>query len=511
MNSAVSTEYKQLGTVETLSVLLEHRKILSECIKNMDEQGVNYISEEAIFVQLKRYTALMPRDVKRRLSIAFTTQNLLQANIVMDVDSSQAEQRLYFQTSVLDVIRLCDVSLYKKLTDVRLKTHLQFLNQAHAQLTSGEFNFLPDDDDFAEFMDHLLMQIGHLVSDIRQNVTKMQALGKELESMTAQSVKQSTDSEGFIKAKQEWLDQIVHLYERHVIPVLHFLNPDTTYEGMAGLHRVLQDIAHVLSQHEHGQFAQTCQAQGLSLLNFYRPIEHTAQAVNRYIHKQRDSIKRFNAVEYFYQNRMLTALREAQSERLNKSKFGNDALVLPEFVSGNRGFRRPMGYALKQSSAYYKNLFNELNARTQDILNNSQLSRVFGEARKDPQAEALVLRFTELCEIVSQVQLRPCDDVTAVLHQRLCEDFVEYQVYDLISAVQVVSQGGSQEPGEGQGLELGLSNEAIAAAQYQLITTNHFAEITHNGHTYRYRRIICQSHGAALQPPQGLIQTETHA
>uniref|UniRef100_UPI003529B27B hypothetical protein n=1 Tax=Glaciecola sp. SC05 TaxID=1987355 RepID=UPI003529B27B len=102
------SELKQLGTVETLSVILEHRKIMSECIKEMDANGVNYITEQAIFQRVKAYTELVKPEIKRRLRIAFSTNNLMQASIVMDVDNSQSEHRLYFQSSVLDVVRLCD-------------------------------------------------------------------------------------------------------------------------------------------------------------------------------------------------------------------------------------------------------------------------------------------------------------------------------------------------------------------------------------------------------------------
>ena len=125
-----SSDSKLLGTAETLNVLLEHRKILSECIREMDANAVNYITEYAIFQRVKNYTENVRSDTRKRLNIAFSSANLLQSHLVMELDNSQGENRLYFQQSVLAVVRLCDVSLFKKLTDAQLKTHLQILNQA---------------------------------------------------------------------------------------------------------------------------------------------------------------------------------------------------------------------------------------------------------------------------------------------------------------------------------------------------------------------------------------------
>lgn len=198
-------------------------------------------------------------------------------------------------------------------TDVQLQTHLAFLHQAFAQMSSGSLNFIDDDDDFIEYMDNLFMNIGRLLSDIRQNVVKMQSLGKELEKLTANSVSAGIDTQEYIAAKQSWLNEIVKLYERHILPVLLFLTPDTSYEGMDGLHTILSKISELLENNMQTQLTNSCQAYALSLLNFYQPIESTANAVNRFIHKQRDSIRRFNAIEHFYQSKLMVELKKTKA------------------------------------------------------------------------------------------------------------------------------------------------------------------------------------------------------
>jgi hypothetical protein len=464
-------DLKQLGTVETLSVILEHRKIMSECIKEMDLRGVNYIPEQAIFQRVKAYTELVKPDLKRRLRIAFSTTNLMQAHIVMDVDNSQGEHRLYFQTSVLDVVRLCDVSLYKKLTDVQLQTHLAFLNQAFQQMSSGSLNFMDHDDDFVEYIDNLFMNIGRLLSDIRQNVVKMQSLGKELEKLTANSVKVGIDTHEYIEAKQRWLNEIVKLYERHILPVLLFLNPDTSYEGMDGLHAILSKLSELLENNMQTQLANSCQAYALSLLNFYQPIESTANAVNRFIHKQRDSIKRFNAIEHFYQRHLMVELRKTQSHNLNKKLLSNNGIVSPHFSPGIKAFSRPVGYAFNDSPAYFKNLFNELAARIQDIDALGDLSKVFSQSSNNNASELQLHRYYALQNVLSKITLRETNDLTNMLHQRLKDDFEAYRLFDLISGIQF------------------FSNKHTSM---QIKHTNHFASAEFNQQVYQYRKIRCE-------------------
>lgn len=463
---------KLLGTVETLNVLLEHRKIMSQCIREMDAKAVNYIPDYAIYQRVKTYTLHVKSDTRRRVEIAFSTANLLQSHIVMDADSGQGENRLYFQESVLAVIRLCDVSLFKKLTDVQLKTHLQVLNQAHETMISGQYNFDLNDDDFAEFSDNLFMHVGRLMSDIRQNIVKMQSLSKDLEALTSTSVKGELSTAQYIAAKQQWLGEIVKLYERHILPVLLFLNPDTTYNDLDGLHAVISKIRDTFYAHKQDVIANNIQSYGLSFLNFYQPIEATANVVNRFIHKERDSLQRFNAIEQYYQHKLLPELKLTQSDNLNKKLMGNAAIILPKFSPNIRAFSRPIGYGFNDSPAYFKNLFNELEARTRDIFDSTDLNSVFAAASANQESMHRMHRHNQLVDILKHIQLRETDDLLNMVHLRLTEQFGEYRLYDLIN---VLSYYRVQ------------SNNA----NFILKITNHFAQAQHNDSAYRYRKIRC--------------------
>lgn len=468
-----ASEKKYLGTPETLSVILTHRKILSECIRNMDSKRVNYVSEPFLFSQIKKHTKLVTSDTRKRIHSAFATDNLLQSHVVMDIDRGQGESRLYFQEAVIGVVRLCDTSLFKKLTDVQLKSHLNFLNQAYDQMCSGYLTYQEDDDDFIEFIDNLFMHLGQVLSNIRQNVIKMQSIGKELESITSSSVSSSSNVNDYIQAKELWLTEIVKLYERHIIPVLEFLNPDTQYAELDGLHSIVLKMRDLLQSHGQVELANNLQTYLLSFLNFYRPIEQTAQAVSRFIHKERDSIKRFNAIEHFYQIKTLPALAETQSDNLNKRLLGSSAIVLPNYACRIKQTQRPQGYAFNSSDAYYKNLFNELEARTMDLHSTFDFSEIFGVFNKNEAASKRQLRYEQLVTWLESITLRETNDLLQVVHARLENQFADYKLFDLISAVQFFK------------LNKSVHN------RLSLVTTNKFGIATHQASSYRYRKIYC--------------------
>jgi hypothetical protein len=454
---------------------------MSECIKEMDAAGINYIPEYAIFSRVKAYTHNIKSDTRRRITIAFSTTNLLSAHLVMDVDNSQGENRLYFQESVLAIVRLCDVSLFKKLTDVQLKTHLQILNKIHQDMTSGQYNYADDDDDFAEFIDNLFLHLGRLLSDVRQNIVKMQSLSKDLEELTSSSVKSTLDSAQYIEAKKQWLEQIVKLYERHIMPLLLFLNPDTTYQDFEGLHVIVTKIKDALLAHGKEPIANNIQSYALSFLNYYQPIEATANAINRFIHKERSSIKRFNAIEHFYQTKLLPEYQNTLSDNLNKRRIGSMAIIQADFSPNIRAFQRPIGYAFNDSPAYFKNLFNELEGRTEDVLHLNPLLSALGQASNNPQALQKMQRHKRLMAILHKITLRDTSDLIRMLHMRLQDEFKGYHLYDLISSVNHMKN---------------------IKSEYTLTRTNLFSELELSpsseeasmvNEKYHYRKVRCSN------------------
>jgi hypothetical protein len=53
-------------------------------------------------------------------------------------------------------------------------------------VNNAELSFVDDDPDYLEFVDDLVQQLSELLSLLKQNIDRMQGLGKDLEAMSSQ-------------------------------------------------------------------------------------------------------------------------------------------------------------------------------------------------------------------------------------------------------------------------------------------------------------------------------------
>ncbi len=220
---------KKFNTLETLRILLEHPNIMFNVIRIMDSDRVRYISESQLAQQILHYSAKLDNTEQQRLSVAFDTENLLQSHLLADKDVYQGTCRLTFQEGVLSLFRLCETSLYQELTDSKLKSRLASLWRLQERVNGAELSFIDDDPDYSEFVDDLMQQLSELLSVLKQNIDRMKLLGRDLEAMSAMSLnnqQNSSSSDNIFDNdnKQEMLNQITQLFERHIKPTQNFLN-----------------------------------------------------------------------------------------------------------------------------------------------------------------------------------------------------------------------------------------------------------------------------------------------
>lgn len=465
-------EIKTFSTVETLGLILQYKNIISEIIRKMDLYGHGFMLEIDMHRIVHQYTADFKRDIKRKVRIAFSLHNLTQANIVVNVDNHEGDKRLFFHESVLGVVRLCDVALTQQLTDAQLKTQLAMLASIETQFSLGGLTFLDNDLDFQEAIENLLVQLGNLFSLVRQNILKMEHISSDLETLTSRSVGTQLSPEEFVEAKEKWLDHIINLYDRHILPTLTFLNPESTYEHGAGLHQILESILRTLINYDKNAIARNIEQYALSFLNMYKPIESVATTVNRFIHKERDSIRRFNAYEHFYQQVLMKELALTKGNNLNRTQLSAEAILLENYMVGLKKSTKPQGYLFDYSDAYYVNLFNELEARTKDIFAILNVQKAFGKAKNDNSAKQRLKRAKTLKVLIENMTLRETDDLTAIFHQRLTDQLPNYELHDLISAIRFAKMS-TKDP------------------NLHIKTTNIFAMIESDTRQYRYRKVKC--------------------
>lgn len=116
---------KKFSTVETLQRLLKYRDIMFSVIEETDRQQGSGIAESDFLRFVSEYQNHVAPDVVKEIFLTFDIQNLQQAKILNDRKIVSGVTKLWFNTSVMEIFRLCKISLYRPLTGIALNNAMQ--------------------------------------------------------------------------------------------------------------------------------------------------------------------------------------------------------------------------------------------------------------------------------------------------------------------------------------------------------------------------------------------------
>jgi len=430
---------KRFNTLETTRILLEHAGILLALVQRMDSEGVRHVRELDLQQAVMDHGRHLSAQERRRLQRAFSSDNLFHANLVSDIDKVEGEKRLVFDESLLELLRLCDLSLYRELTDARLRTRLVSLRDLHGRLEGASFS--EADPDFTELADELNAQLSQLIGLLRQNVVRMQGVSSDLADISGEA---SRAPERFAAYRRSMLERIAHLYERHIKPTLAFLNPDTRLADGANLFATLEGLTRLFERHGKQSRADQVFRVALSLNAMHKPIQVVAREVDNFLRKTRRGMLQYNAMEHHFAR--LQALHERTRGRdLRVTRLsGRDFVRGNAFVPGLKGFLRPRAYAFGESASYHRLLFSEIELRLADLRRRAEaptlpdLTASLGEARTDAR------RIETLFRWIDGLELRPTEDLVRELHGRL-DAFIEgYRFPDLLAVLNRLAHAGPE-------------------------------------------------------------------
>ena len=472
---------KKFNTIETLRLLLEHPSIMFNVIRVMDNNKVRFINESQLAQQILQYSSKLEHTERQRITLAFDTDNLLQSHILMDKDIYQGVCRLSFQEGIISLFRLCENSLYQELTDSKLKSRLASLWRLQERVDNAELSFIDDDPDYLEFVDDLVQQLSELLSLLKQNIDRMQGLGKDLEAMSSQAfteilsgddtIEGSADNHSLaIEHKEKMLAQISHLFERHIKPTQNFLNHSTRLAKGSNLFGTLDSFKKAFSGHDKHSLSSQMLRYGMSFSNIFLPITEVAHQVDQFLRKTRSALLQSNAMEHFHQ-KLMTAYDKTLDRNLNKTKIDNNLVKEFDYINNFKRIPKLKDFRVGHSTSYFNNLFTELSLRLEALNLDGHLTtdnENFNLTAVIDDSESLNLkRALAMLEHLSDIKLRESKDLTAMLHCRLSDSFTDYRLADLISACQLMQ--------EKQDL-------------FTLSTVNKKAYLRHNDEIYIYRR-----------------------
>lgn len=457
---------KRFNTLETMRILLNHPHIMLDCIQNMDDRKERYIKESALIISVRNYIAPLEQDTQRRLKAVFKTENLFQSQVVADIEKKDGDKLLLFQDEVLNIFRLCNASLQQDITDTKLRSRLDSLRSVASRLEAS--SFLISDPDFTELRDDLLEQLSSLLGLVRKNVSAMQNWSSKLEELSARS---SKSPEHFLSFRKELFDNVTLIYDRHIKPTWTFVNPNLRLAEGLSLFAVLNECKQRFETYSFYDIADQIFRFSMSFTNTYKPVTAVSKEVERFLRKSRKGMLESNAMEHFYQQ-LRADYDQTLNHDLRKTRLERALVKQTGFVVGLKQQARPKNYRFGHSIAYTDNLFTEIELRLGDMSKNLNWLPEAGESASESLAKQSIQRAEKLYQWMKEMELRPTQDLIAMLHYRLLDFLPNYQFSDLLTA------------------SIRLSHEFTGndRSGLYLVNTNKHVRIAFEDQSYVYRR-----------------------
>ena len=412
--------------------MLERPNIMFNVIKKMDAQNERFISEGAVAFEVLESIKHLDKLEQQRFKIAYATENLAKSHIVADQDQVDNVSRLMFQESVVSIFRLCETSLYQELTDAKLKAELASFWHIQNKLLSEDCSFNSLDYDYTELVAELFHKLGSLLDLLKRNLVRMQSINSDLEKLSFEVSKDGID---FVEYRQKVLDDVTHLYERHILPTQRFVNPDVKLVDGDNLLATINSIKSLFDAHGKHELSDQVFRYGLSFTNIINPLKDVSNQINGFIRKTQKSLTQFNAMEWHFE-RFREKYEETLDGRVNRTKIDNSFANDVPFMKNVKRIPRPKGLKIENNSSYFYNIFKDLEYRIQDqlLLSNEDIEAE-GQALVSFTSKDRLKRAKAIYDLIEKLSLRESKDVIATLHYRLQSLLPEYHFVDLINAV----------------------------------------------------------------------------
>lgn len=423
---------KQFSAIQTLKIMLERPNIMFNIIKRMDAQNERFISEGTVAFEVLESIKRLDKTEQLRFKIAYATDNLAKSHIVADQDQVDNVNRLMFQESVVSIFRLCETSLYQELTDAKLKAELASFWHIQKKLLSDDCSFNSIDYDYTELVEELFHKLGSLLDLLKRNLIRMQSINSDLEKLSFEVSKDGID---FVEYRQKVLDDVTHLYERHILPTQRFVNPDVKLVDGDNLLVTINSIKSLFDAHGKHELSDQVFRYGLSFTNIINPLKDVSNQINGFIRKTQKSLTQFNAMEWHFE-RFKEKYEETLDGRVNRTRIDNSFADDVSFMRNVKRIPRPKGLKIENNSSYFYNIFKDLEYRIQDqLLLSNQDIEAEGQALVSFTSKDRLKRAKAIYELIEKLSLRESKDVIATLHYRLQGLLPEYHFIDLINAV----------------------------------------------------------------------------
>lgn len=447
---------KQFSTVETLQRLLKYRDIMFSIIEETDRQQGSGIAESDFLRFVAEYQNQAGLEAAKEIGLTFDYRNLKQSKILNDRTSANGVTKLWFNTSVLEIFRLCKISLYRPLTGIALNNSMQSIWAMASKIDAKLLTIIPGTDEYFDWTDEINHSVSELLGRINANISKLERVGEQF----ARDIENSYINIDITKAKYK---HAARLYQREIEPLSIFLNKDTQYEEGPGIIRTLEKFKRLFKSFNDSESESSMLRYQLQYLDLFEPVKRVADNINIYLKKTKTSIEEHNAIE-----RAFTILRAAYENTLSgdqRTKY----ISISDLQSLGPVHRiaslgRLPSFKLEKSPAFLNNAFDELTERSLYRSTHEEDILPFEESISRKRAEEMK-HSIKLNQWVKIFDWPLGVDYLKVAHDILRQELEDFKIPDL--------------------LEVG--SQLHTCGKYRIILLNDFCILEDSKHELRYR------------------------
>lgn len=240
----------------------------------------------------------------RRLSDALSLDNL--ARIGLLLDWNKRDGYLTFTTWFVDMLRQLDDTRLKELSDKNLNDLHNRLENLVVVMTSPDLPMVRVNPDFREAVAFMFKTLNEVNDSLQQNVRSLEAQSRRLSEIL--------DSDEVIvlahsQQRREALDQVYVLQERHIKPMMQFIDEHQDYKKRKTPLALIQRLEKRMTDTGFPDHTSRLITTRIRILSHGKKIKDISRLLRRYIQQDQEERHRYNAIEVNF-NQLLETSRE---------------------------------------------------------------------------------------------------------------------------------------------------------------------------------------------------------
>ncbi|MEJ1298029.1 MAG: hypothetical protein RPU52_13355 [Candidatus Sedimenticola sp. (ex Thyasira tokunagai)] len=433
---------------KTLILILQHKAAYLDFVDLIDNpEGDMLLGDTQIPIPFynRKISALaqnIGRVDGRRLVDALSLENLHRNGFLLDWN--RKDGYLTLKPWLVEMLRHLDNSRLKELTDKDLENLRSQLANMVDLLQAPGLIMARGHPDFAELVARMFKTLNEVDDDLQKNIYSLSSQSKQLSSIL-----DSQDVITLDRAQQmrEALESVYVLQERHIKPMLQFIDEQQDYKDRKNPIAMIQRLESRMQGCGFPEYTSRLVNIRIRILSHGKKIKEISRLLRRYIRQDKDERVRYNKIEGAF-NGLLSACRETLRDGNQRTRF--IPLTHPVFDSGQSLFglkshsqtaRTRLSW--QQDGQYAGYLHEKVRAYQEGVrkrINKPQYLTATGEV--DPLNKERARRTMQVQRLVEALEIftyqGPVADTHTVVHEYLEVVLENYWLGDLVESIPLI-------------------------------------------------------------------------